>query len=172
MLQKRRAGLIAFLACCTAAAVPRAAEPGPLSFLVGEWSGSGSGEPGQGLGSFSFQPDLQDRVLVRRAHSEYPATSSRPATVHEDLLIVYDGSAKAIYFDNEGHVIHYSITTDPSAKTATFLSADPAPPGFRLTYTEIAPGQLRVVFDISPSGRPADFKTYVSGVVTRRKSGR
>ena len=141
-----------------------------LDFLVGEWSGSGSGEPGQGTGSFSFARDLQGRILVRHAHSEYPATENRPATVHDDLLIVYSGGSEALYFDNEGHVIHYKITVDPQAKTATFLSTDPQPaPAFRLTYKQRSADQLQVGFEISPSGKVVDFKTYLNGVVTRAK---
>src|SRR2546427_8122766 len=40
-----------------------------LSFLVGDWQGEGGREPGQGTGDFSFQPDLQRRVLVRQERS-------------------------------------------------------------------------------------------------------
>jgi hypothetical protein len=141
-----------------------------LSFLIGDWDGSGSGQPGQGAGSFSFTPDLQNQVLVRRSHSEYPAASGRPATIHDDLMVVYaPASPQASYFDNEGHVIHYGVTVDPAAHTATFTSDGPAPaPGFRLTYKQTAADQLRVTFEISPTGKAADFKTYLDGTVTRR----
>jgi hypothetical protein len=41
---------------------------------------------------------------------------------------------KAIYFDNEGHVIHYDVST-PDPTTAVFLSdASATGPQFRLTY--------------------------------------
>jgi hypothetical protein len=71
-----------------------------------------------------------------------------------------------------GHVIHYRmITTDPAAHTAVFTSADPAPsPGFRLTYKQLAADQLQVTFEISPTGKAADFKTYLDGKVTRRQA--
>lgn len=167
---KRRAGLAA-IALAALLRLPLAGEQpaSDLSFLVGHWAGAGSGEPGRGVGSFSFQPDLQGRVLVRRAHSEYPATAVRPETVHDDLLIVYAESAKAVYFDNEGHVIHYDITSDAQSKTATFLSTDPRPaPLFRLTYRQTSPDELRVTFEISPTGRAADAKPYVSGIVRRQ----
>lgn len=56
---------------------------------MGSWTGTGNGDPGKGAGGFSLKPDLQGSVLVRKSHSEYPATQGRPATVHDDLMIVY-----------------------------------------------------------------------------------
>ncbi len=38
----------------------------------------------------------------------------------------------AIYFDNEGHVIHYAVTL-PTAIEAVFLSTEPGPQ-FQLVY--------------------------------------
>src|SRR5882672_8896365 len=77
------------------------------SWLIGEWKGEGDGQPGKGAGIFSFKEDLNEKILIRKSHSEYPAANNKPATVHDDLLIVYlDFSgipSKAIYFDNEGH---------------------------------------------------------------------
>lgn len=141
-----------------------------LSFLVGDWVGGGSGQPGQGAGSFSFTPELQGRVLVRRAHSGYPARPGRTATVHDDLLIVYADQSKAIYFDNEGHVIHYEVSTDLRTKTATLLSVDPPPsPLFRLTYQQPSPDNLRISFEISPTGKAEDFKSYLTGAAMRKK---
>ena len=65
-------------------------------------------------------------------------------------------------------MIHYAVTTDPAAHTATFLT-DAASPAFRLTYTQLAPDQVRVTFEISTTGKATDFKPYVAGVVTRQK---
>ena len=52
-----------------------------------DWEGSR--EQGQGSGYFTFELDLQGKVLVRRNHSEYPATKDRPTYVHEDPMIVF-----------------------------------------------------------------------------------
>jgi len=172
---KSLAATLAVLALLAAPAVRAADQPWPdLGFLLGDWEGGGSGKPGQGSGSFSFTPDLQDQVLVRRSHSEYPAAEGRPATVHDDLMIVYaQKSPQASYFDNEGHVIHYGVTVDQGAHTATFTSDDPAPsPGFRLIYKQVAADQLRVTFEISPTGKAADFKMCLDGMVTRRHGPR
>src|SRR5262245_3983457 len=78
----------------------------PYRFLVGEWVGEGSGQPGKGSGDFSFGFDLQGKILVRKNHAEFPAASGRPALAHDDLMVTYhaggDGPMKAIYFDSEG----------------------------------------------------------------------
>ena len=80
---------------------------------MGDWVGEG-GRPGQGTGRFSFRWDLQKHVLVRRGSAEFPAAQGRPVTVHEDLMVIYPapGSSgfRAVYFDNEGHVINYTIS--------------------------------------------------------------
>jgi hypothetical protein len=94
--------------CGQAAKVDRWA---PLSFLIGEWVGEGGGGPGQGSGGFSFLPEQNGNVLVRKNWPDYPASKDRPAVSHTDLMIVYEEDAKlrAIYFDSEGHVIHYEV---------------------------------------------------------------
>src|SRR5947209_4951221 len=85
-------------------------------FLVGEWVGEGGGRPGQGAGQCSFAFELQGKVLVRRNRAEFPAAAGRPASVHEDLMVIYPAAGgkagKAVYFESEGHVIHY--TASPS----------------------------------------------------------
>src|SRR6266849_4941025 len=102
-----------------------------LRFLIGEWVGEGGGGPGQGTGVFSFQPDLDGKILVRKNHSEYPATKDRPAFSHDDLMIVYPETAgaplRAVYFDTEGHVIQYAIGGSADGSSVRFLSdASPA----------------------------------------------
>src|SRR6516225_7876725 len=105
-------------------------------FLVGEWVGEGSGDPGQGSGGFSVAPDLQGKVLIRRNRADYPAGKGKPAFTHEDLMVIYrEAGAKnpeAIYFDNEGHVIRYHLSFSEDQKTLTFLSdVLPSAPRFR-----------------------------------------
>ena len=134
------------------------------SWLIGEWKGEGNGQPGQGGGTFTFNQDLNNKILVRKSHSEYPATSGKPATVHDDLLIVYlDLSAnpsKAIYFDNEGHTINYSITY---ADNLIVLLSDKIPnvPIFKLTYTSLDKNTIDTKFEMSRDGEK--FMTYIEG---------
>src|SRR5215470_5224846 len=131
--------------------------------LVGQWQAAGKGSPGEGAGGFSFAFDLQNKVLVRKSHTHYPAAQGRPAFSHDDLMVIYadDGAHKfrADYFDNEGHVIRYTAEFSPDGKTLTFIS-DPAPsqPVFRLTYTMPDATALHIKFEIAPPKAPQDFK--------------
>src|SRR5438874_1782797 len=88
---------------------------GPLDGLVGTWvadSGSG-GKPGMAVrGGETWVHDLDGRVLSRRDYSEYRATSTRPAFRHEGVMLIAPaagGGFLAHSYDNEGHVIDYSI---------------------------------------------------------------
>jgi len=143
-------------------------------FLVGEWAGEGGSQPGQGAGSFSFTFDLQNRVLVRRNHVDYPATTEHPAFGHDDLMVIYfePGSnvARAVYFDSEGHIIHYTAEFSSDGKQLTFLSdLQPGVPRFRLTYTRREADGLTVKFEIAPPGRPDHFALYLQGTARKKK---
>jgi len=147
---------------------------GPYEFLVGTWTAEGHGEPGEGKGAFSFRLELQGKVLVRRNRLEFPATPQRPAFTHEDLLVVYRDADptpnRAIYFDSEGYVIHYTATFSEEGKVLTFLSdASPQAPRQRLTYVQNGDGTLKVKFEIAPPGKPEAFVTHVEGVAHRKE---
>lgn len=147
---------------------------GPLNFLLGDWVGEGSGQPGQGSGGSSFSLDLQKRVMVRKNWAQYPATKDRPAFLHEDLMITYRDSEKepfkAIYFDNEGHVVHYVIQVSAGENSIQFLSeASPGSPGYRLTYFKTGPNRMNVKFEIAPPGKPDSFSTYITAEIRRKE---
>lgn len=133
-------------------------------WLIGEWTGEGSGQPGQGGGTFVFSYDLDQKVIVRKSHSEYPGSVSKPALIHDDLMVIYsdfNGSpTKAIYFDNEGHIINYTITY--SEKTIVFTSDRiPNVTVFRLTYALLENGTVNTKFEMSQDGE--QFSTYIEG---------
>ncbi len=134
------------------------------SFLLGEWIGEGSGQPGQGGGTFTFYTDLNQNILVRKSHSEYAASGNRPAAIHDDLMIVYPESAgvpaKAIYFDNERHVIDYSIAYSNGSMVLTSEKKANIPV-FRLTYTYIDSETVNTKFEMSQDGE--NFMTYIEG---------
>ncbi len=153
---------------------PRPADPWqPLQFLMGEWTAEGSGDPGQGSGSFSFRYDLDKKIVVRLNRSDYPATKDRPAFSHGDLMVIYPDAKqsgfRAIYFDNEGHVIEYQVNS-PSDGTVEMVSeAAQDSPRFRLTYTKSDGGSLNIKFEIAPPGHPDAFKTYLEGHARPKK---
>lgn len=125
-------------------------------WLLGEWKGEGAGKPGEGNGTFSFAFDLDKKILVRKNYTEFPATNSKPASIHEDLMIIYldfsGNPSKAIYFDNEGHTIHYSIQY--SDKTITLQSEKIAHiPVFKLSYIWLDDTTINTQFEISQDGQ-------------------
>ncbi len=137
-----------------------------LRFLIGEWEGAGGGGPGSGNGTFSFAPDLQNRVIVRRNHAEYPATAGRPAARHDDLMVIYlDGGSNqilAIYFDSEGRQISYKVMPSLDHEAVTFLSEPSASqPRYRLSYRKLTDSTVSGKFEIAPPGQPEAFKTYL-----------
>jgi len=102
---------------------------------------------------------------------EYPAANGRPATIHDDLMIIYQeaGATKALYFDNENHVIHYDVSLSADKKKVVFLSEKTASaPQFRLTYEDAGPGTLKISFEIAPPDKPGQFSKYVEGTVHRQ----
>ncbi|MBI3698478.1 MAG: hypothetical protein HY238_27010 [Acidobacteria bacterium] len=155
-----------------AAAAAEPADPWkPLRFLVGDWVAEGGGVPGRGAGSLSFQLDLEGKVLVRRNRADYPASAGRAAFHHEDLMVIYpesEGKAiRAIYFDNEGHVIRYEA--EFVGEAVRFLSeASASGPRYRLTYRKTGSDTVTVDFEIAPPGKPEAFAHYAGGAARRK----
>jgi len=141
-----------------------------FQFLMGDWVGEGSGSPGQGGGGFTFDLELQGRVLVRHNRTEFSASQGRPANIHDDLIVVYqekDGF-KAVYWDNEGHVIDYTVSFAPD-KSLVFVSGKiPGATRQRLSYRELANGGLGVRFEIAPPDKPDEFKVYLDGTARKK----
>jgi hypothetical protein len=140
-------------------------------FLLGKWEGGHEGNPGQGYGRFSFSFELDQNILVRKSQTVFPATKERPGYTHDDLLIVYaesSGMKRAIYFDNEEHVIHYEANVSPDQKTISFVSeSTPSAPQFRFTYIKTGEGSMEARFEIAPPGQAGAFMVYLEGIARR-----
>lgn len=140
------------------------------NWIMGTWIGEGSGQPGKGGGTFSFTYGLDYKIIERKSHSEYPATDTKPLTIHDDLLFVYldysGNPSKAIYFDNEGHTINYSILYADNSITLVSNKV-PGVPVFRLTYTLLDEETVNTAFEMSQDGEK--FMTYIEGKSKKQK---
>jgi len=147
-----------------------------LNFLVGDWNDeSRVGEPGTASASGeNWRVDLGGRILIRMGWCEFPATSKRPAFRHEDLLILYpegEDEMRGIFWDNEGHTIHYpNVAALPDGK-GIVLSSERATPGPRqqLAYSFDGPDRLSATFSLLVPGAP-DFVPYLKWTSERSKS--
>jgi hypothetical protein len=141
-----------------------------LSFLQGTWDAKASGQGAAASGTYTFRLELGGHVLAR--HSTSQEACKGPATFdceHGDLLYVYpEGSGlKAIYFDNEGHTIHYDVTT-PEPGTVVFLSEASPGPQFRLMYVlkgDLMSGKFQMKM---PGG--SDWQSYLEWTGGKSKS--
>jgi hypothetical protein len=136
-----------------------------LGFLEGTWAGKTQGSRGASTsGKYTFQRELDGHILAR--HSTNDPGCKGPVGFdcqQSDLLYVYEDapskSLKAIYFDNEGHVIHYDVST-PDATTAVFLSdASQSGPRFRLLY-ELKGSVMTGRFQVQMPGQ-TEWKSYL-----------
>jgi len=144
-----------------------AATPDPwkaLSFLEGTWEAKTQGDAGVATsGVYAFQMELNRHVMAR--HSSSDPGCKGPASfdcAHGDLLYIFQDlpgqPLKAIYFDNEGHVIHYDVTS-PTPTSVVFLS-EPAPgPQFRLVY-ELKAAVMTGRFQMRMPGQ-SDWNSYL-----------
>jgi hypothetical protein len=140
-------------------------------FLIGEWVGEGGGDPGQGAGDFSFSFDLQNRIIIRKSFAEYPAVKDQPAFRHDDLMVMSqeNNSTRAMYWDNEGHVINYTVEFSKDTNSVIFLSElVPSAPHFRLTCTKSENNTVKILFEIAPPGKPDSFTKYIEATAHRK----
>jgi len=144
------------------------AKPDPwagLRFLAGSWEArtAGGTAGAEAIGVYSFEWELAGHLLARHSTGSACKGPQDFDCLHRDLLYIYPegpaGALQAIYFDNEGHVIHYSVSA-PQPGTAIFLS-DPAQPGpqFRLRY-QLAEGTMTGQFALRMPGQ-TDFHSYL-----------
>jgi hypothetical protein len=162
-----RLTLLAFLTAFSALHAQTGDPWKKLDFLLGDWTGV-AGEKdtplGAGQGNFSFKPELQQKIIVRHNNAQYDSGAQ-----HDDLMVIYldapNDAPRAIYFDSEGHVIHYGVTF-PSADRAVFESDGSQPgPKYRLTYW-LETGSLNGRFEVAPPAK--EYQTYLTWKSKRR----
>jgi hypothetical protein len=141
--------------------------------LVGRWEADRDPKTPGATGWTVFERAAQGHALLRKNHAQYPAIKERPASAHDDVMLLYseNGQLRAEYVDNEGHVIRYQVTA-PDASTLVFVTDSVAPgPRFRLTYTWPTKDRLDLTFEIAAPGPASEFKPYIQARLHRTKPG-
>ncbi|MES2703368.1 MAG: hypothetical protein V4649_12055 [Bacteroidota bacterium] len=161
--------VILLLAASTAGFAQKSTTWDKWKWLIGDWKTEGEPTPSQGFSTFSFKPDLDQMILVRKSHTEFEQLRSKAAT-YDDLLIVYPGYSgtqpKAVYFDSQGHAIDYTFNV--SDKAITFNSNKVGnQPAFRLTYTRVDSNVINAKYEMSQDGQT--YQTYMEGKSRRAK---
>jgi hypothetical protein len=157
--------LAGFYAPCASSAESAIDPWKSLRFLIGTWEArtQGGSAGAAGAGTYTFQLELRNHVLARHSSSEKCKGPADFDCEHSDLLYVYQeapGQAyKAVYFDNEGHVIHYDVSV-PTATTVILLS-EPSRPGpqFRIIY-ELQGATMYGKFQMRAPGQ-TEFHSYL-----------
>ena len=125
-----------------------------LGFLEQTWEANTNGSAGvKASGTYTFRRELGGHVLVR--HSSKDPGCKGPAAFdceHGDVLYVFQEAPgqllKAIYFDNEGHVIHYDVTTpDAALERAARLCIALGTDGLRGELTLIRAARALAAYD-------------------------
>lgn len=173
-LPKMTAAAVFFSASLLAQSPQSAAGIDPfssLAFLEGTWDANVQKNATiQQAGSYTFDRELNGHVLARYATTD-PGCKAPTSfdCLHSDLLYVFQempGSPlKADYFDSEGHVIHYDVTT-PTASSVVFLSVPGPGPQFRLTY-ELTGKVMTGKFQMHMPGQ-GDWRTYLDWSGSRK----
>ena len=137
----------------------------PLRFLIGTWEAKAEGgSAGAAVtGSYTFQLELRNHILSRHAAG---AECKGPADFnceHSDLLYIYPDALgrplRAIFFDNEGHVIHYDVSTPDPARVVFLSDPSQTGPQYRLSY-ELKGGVMFGKFEMRMPGQTG-FTAYL-----------
>ncbi len=157
--------LPAFAAAATAARADDPKDPlAALDFLIGSWTGSSAVTQG----TDTFSKALDGKVIQRSAHAKLLGKDGKAAGAMDTLMTIHPDPAgtglRAVYFDNDGHVIHYKTDSVVAGARVVFVSdgSDPGPL-FRLSYLRKSPDQLHTTFEMAAPGHPEAFRVIAEG---------
>jgi hypothetical protein len=136
----------------------------PLQRFIGEWTGTSSGESGDGTVARSYRPVMNGRFIHETNVSRYPPQEKNKAgEVHEHWgVFSYDKARKLIVlrqFHVEGFVNTYRQAIDPvragsltfdSESFENFSNSWKA----RETYEFLSDDEFVETFELAPPGKP------------------
>ena len=145
-----------------------------LAPLVGRWSGTTEGQPGNGTVEREYERILNSRFIQVRNRSTYPPQEkNKQGETHEDVgLFSFDSGRKRIVlrqFHTEGFVNQYVLdpASAPGKPVLVTEAIENIPAGWRARETYILTGddQLEEIFELAPPGK--DFEPYSRSRLTR-----
>ena len=143
-----------------------------LSFMLGEWRGTSSGQPGEGTIERVCARILNDQFIECRATTTYPPQEkTRKGEVHvERAIYSYDKKEKTLrlrQFHGEGFVNSYA-----EAEPLSFVTTEieNIPPGWRAreTYQRVTRDSWTERFELARPGK--DFTLYSATSLQRIES--
>jgi hypothetical protein len=138
-----------------------------LALLIGKWTGTSEGQPGNGTVERDYEHVLRSRFIRARNRSTYPPQDKNPkGEIHEDEgLFSFDRARKQIVFRQfhvEGFVTTYVQDAEAKPGTISFTteSIENIPAGWRAreTYLFHGPDQIEEIFELAEAGKP--FAVY------------
>ena len=172
--------VLASLAATASAAQPQVDGLAELRWLVGEWRGTGQGDPGTSGSERHIDSFLEGKYLRAKGRSVYPRQEKNPkGEIHEELdMWSYDRARSAIVlrqFDTLGFVCTYVQDKAASATDRWVFNAESlenVPKGWkaRYTITRKADDEYHEVLELDPDGK--GFQPYVTNRFLKIESSR
>ncbi len=160
----------------TRQASPAANRLASLAPLIGRWTGTTEGQPGNGTVEREYERILNGRFIQVRNRSTYPPQEkNKKGETHEDIgVFSFDSGRRQIVlrqFHTEGFVNQYLL--DPGSAPGKLVLVTEAieniPAGWRARETYVLTGadQLDEIFELAPPGK--EFEPYSRARLTRAR---
>ena len=167
----KRIILFSMLALAPALFAEPAAGLRQLDYMIGRWTGTSSGEPGEGTVERECKLLLNDRFLECRSTVTYPPQEKNAkGEVHVELsLYSFDrksGKLRLRQFHGEGFVNTYE---EGEPLIFTTVQIENIPPGYRARETtrQRDPDSIEETFELAEPGK--EFAVYSVSTLRRMK---
>jgi hypothetical protein len=149
--------------------VPPKARFEPFAYLIGQWQGQGSGQPGVSSVTHTYEYILDSAFVRFETESIYKPQEKNPkGEVHRSLGVIgYDETSRkfiAYIFHNESFVEEDTIGFSADSTEFYILSSRLVniPEGWRskLTFRKTSSDTHEQIFELAPPGK--EFKHFVT----------